>query len=440
MKRLSVLLAVFVLLLMAGCSGSGTSDSTSKTGGSSDGNTQGENAGTDTEKPPKDVELKFWTISLSPTFDDYINGLIDQFEEENPGVTIKWEDIPYDTIEQKTLTAAASGQLADVMNLNTDYLKKLAAVGGILDLTERAADVKDDFFAGVWEAGKLGDKTYALPWYLSTGGLLYNKELLAKVGYDHPPATDEEAWEMSEALYEQLGVYGSTPKDVHLYLPQNGMPLVSEDLKSAAFNTPEVLAVFKDFKEKFDKGLIPKEILLGQAEPNEWYAQEKMAWWGTGPQLFRQVKDLSPEVYAKSDAAPSIVGSSGFRHVSIMNIAVAAKSKNPDEAVEFAKFVTNAESQLAFAKIVAILPSVIEATEDEFFTQGEDSDDPAEKGKFFGAKQLDIAKDMFAPVGNISEINKTINEEFHKVLIDNKDPQKALDDAEAKVNELLKDE
>lgn len=45
---------------------------------------------------------------------------------------------------------------------------------------------------------------------------------------------------------------------------------------------------------------------------------------------------------------------------------------------------------------------------------------------------------MFAPVENISEINKAINEEFQKVLLENKDPQKALDDAEAKINSLLK--
>ena len=411
MKFISILLASLCLLFVAACSNAGGSK--------------------------KNVELKFWTISLSPTFDDYINGLVDQFEAENEGVTVIWEDIPFDTVEQRVLTAAASNQLADVLNLNTDYLKKLAAVGAVADLTEKAADVKSDFFEGVWEAGNLGDKTYALPWYLSTGGMLYNKELLKKAGFDHPPATDEEAWEMSEVLYEKLGVYGNTPSNIHLYLPQNGIPLVSEDLKSAAINTPEAVAVFKEFKERFDKGLIPRELLLGQAKANEWYAQEKIAWWGTGPQLFRQVNDLSPEVYKKSDAAPSIVGSSGFNHIAIMNIAVSAKSKAPKEALAFAKFVTNAESQLAFSKIVAILPSVKEAAADEYFTQGENSDDPSEKGRFYAAAQLERAKDMFAPVENISEINKAVNDEFHRVLLENKDPQKAIEDAEARINELL---
>lgn len=411
MKGLSTVLVALCLVLIVGCANAGGSK--------------------------KNVEIKFWTISLSPTFDDYINGLIDQFEAENEGVTVIWEDIPYDTVEQRVLTAAASKQLADVLNLNTDYLKKLAAVGAVADLTEKAADVKDDFFEGVWEAGNLGNKTYALPWYLSTGGMLYNKELLAKAGFDHPPATDEEAWQMSEVLYEKLGVYGNTPKDIHLYLPQNGIPLVSSDLKSAAINTPEAVEVFKQFKERFDKGLIPREILLGQAKPNEWYAQEKMAWWGTGPQLFRQVNDLAPEVYKKSDAAPSILGTSGYYHIAIMNIAVSAKSKAPKEALAFAKFVTNAESQLEFSKIVAILPSVKKAAADEYFTQGENSEDPSEKGKFYAAAQLEHAKDMFAPVENISEINKAVNEEFQRVLLENKDPQKAIEDAEARINELL---
>lgn len=420
MKTLSVMLVALLLLFATACSDK------EQSGGKQEGQKQ------------KNVEIKFWTISLSPTFDDYINGLIDGFEERNPGVTVKWEDIPYDTVEQKTLTAAASGQLADVMNLNTDYLKKLAAVGGILDLTKRAADVKEDYFEGVWQAGMLEDKVYALPWYLSNSGLLYNKDLLKKAGFDNPPATEEEAWEMSEVLHEKLGVYGNSVGDIHLYLPQNGMPLVSEDLKSAAVNTPEVLQVFKEFKERFDKGLIPKELLLKQAQPNEWYAQEKIAWWGTGPQLYRQVKDLSPEVYEKSDAAPAILGSEGFSHVAIMNIAVAAKSKAPEEAVAFAKFVTNAENQLAFSKIVSILPSVKKAAEDSFFTEGKDSDDPSIKGRYLAAKQLERSRDMFAPVENISEINKTINEEFHKVLLENKDPQKALEDAEAKINQLLK--
>lgn len=382
--------------------------------------------------------ITFWTLSLSPTFDDYINGVIDDFEEKNLGAKVTWQDIPFDQAEQRTLAAASAGNLADVINLNTDFLKKLGALGALKNMDEAAADVKDQYFEGAWQAGTVNGTAYAIPWYLSNGVMLYNKELLEKAGIDKPPTTDKEAWDMSKTIYEKTGAYGQTISDIHLYLPANGIPIVSEDGKKAAFNTPDALEKIKFFKEKYDEGLIPDEILLGQANIPEWYAQEKLVWWQTGPQLFRQVKDLSPEVYEKSDAAPAILGSLGKSSMAVMNVAVSAKSKNPDTAVKFAKFITNSENQLNFCKIVAILPSTKEAAKDEFFTQGADSEDPAEKGKYYSAKQLENAIDFFVPVENISQINKTINEEFHKVLLENKDPQKALDDAEAKVNELLK--
>ncbi|WP_235918236.1 ABC transporter substrate-binding protein [Paenibacillus lutrae] len=383
-------------------------------------------------------EITFWTIALSPTFDDYINGVIKDFEGKNPGVKVKWQDIPFDAIEQKTLTSAASGSLADVLNLNTDYLKKLAALGAVANMDELAGDVKKDYFEGVWSAGEFQGVSYALPWYLSNSVQLYNKELLKKAGFDAPPTTEEESWAMSKVIKEKTGSYGNTIKDIHLYLPQNGIKIVSDDFKQAAFNTPQTLEIFKKFQQRYKDKLIPDEIMLNQAKPQEWYAQEKIAFWGTGPQLFRQVKDLSPQVYAKSDAAPALVGSSGKVNVAIMNIAVSNKSKHKKEAADFAKFITSGENQLKFAQIVAILPSVKKAAEDPFFTKGKDSADPAEKGLYLAAKQLESSENMFPPVENISKINKAINDEFHKVMLENKDPAKALSDAEAAVNKLLK--
>ncbi|WP_010269645.1 ABC transporter substrate-binding protein [Paenibacillus senegalensis] len=425
-KAMSVLAAT--ALFVSACGGGGGGGG----GGSTTPEGNGDNGGSNAQK-----EITFWTISLSPDFDDYINGVIDAFEDENPGVTVKWQDIPYDTVEQRTLTAAASGGLADVMNLNTDYLKKLSALGAIANMDELLPNAKEDFFEGVWSAGQFEGVTYALPWYLSNGVVLYNKELLEKAGFTEPPATEEEAWEMSAAIKEATGAYGNTIKDIHLYLPRHGINIVSDDFKSAAFNVPETVEIFKKFKERYDAGLIPEEILLNQAKPPEWFAQEKIAFWGTGPQLFRQVEDLSPEVYAKSDATAALTGTTGLSHVAIMNIAVSEKSQHKEEAAKFAQFITNAENQLAFAKIVAILPSVIEAAQDEFFTQGADSDDPTEKGRYLAAKQLETSVDMLAPVENVSLINKAINEEFHRVLLENKDPAQAVADAEAEVNSLL---
>ncbi len=381
--------------------------------------------------------ITFWTLSLSPTFDDYIKGMIADFEAENPGIKVDWQDIPHSVAEQRTLTAAAANQLPDVMNLNTDFLKKLGALGALVDMDTAAADVKDDYFPGIWKAGEVNGRTYALPWYITNSLLIWNKDLLAQAGFDAPPTTMEESWEVSRVLMDKLGVYGNILTSIHLQLPKEGVLLVSEDGKSAAINTPEALEMFQNYKKYYDEGLIPDEPLLGQAKGIEWYSQGRIAWFVTGPQLFRQVLDMAPDVYHNSSAAFDFLGSEEAVNVAVMNVAVASTSKNQDAAVEFAKFVTNAKNQLAFSKLTAILPSVIEAANDEYFTSGKDSEDAAELGHYIASQQLQYARDLYAPVENVTRINRIVNDEIKRVLLEDKDPAEALADAERLINELL---
>ena len=427
MKRLKMMLFVMLVTAMAvlsACSG----DDSEETNVDADANGLEGLSG----------EIEFMTISLSPTFDDYLNDLKESFEAEHENVTVTIRDVPFDQVEQIILTSASSGDLPDVMNLNTNFVKKIGANGALVNMDEAAADVKDTFFEGLWETGSVEGAVYALPWYTTTSGLIYNPDILKQAGFDEPPSTHEEAWEMSEKIYEETGAYGEViGPEMHYAFPKNGINLLNEDNTAAAFNTPEAAELWAGYKESYDKGLFPLDIMLNQIAMPELYAQEKVAWWGTGPQLFRQVKDLSPEVYEKSKAAPALKGKAGIQHANPMNIAVSANSEAKDAAVEFAKFVTNAENQLEFGKLASVLPPVKEAIKDEFFSQGEDSEDATEAGKFYAAQALETAENMTPPVENITAINEAIHTAFQKVILEDMDPADALTEAEAEVNSLL---
>lgn len=98
----------------------------------------------------KTTTLEFWTISLSPWFDDYINGTIAEYEARNPGIKIVWKDIPIDAIQQKLLAAIAGGVSPDVVNLNTEFAFELAERNALVDLEKAAtAEMKDIFFEGI---------------------------------------------------------------------------------------------------------------------------------------------------------------------------------------------------------------------------------------------------------------------------------------------------
>ncbi|QKS72848.1 sugar ABC transporter substrate-binding protein [Paenalkalicoccus suaedae] len=435
------------LLLLAACGdnaednaeASGSNGNAGEANEVADNQSNGDtNATTNASDAELSGEIEFMTLSLLPAFEDYLNNMIADFEEMHPGVDVTLRDVPFEQAEQLVLTQASSGDLPDVMNLNTDFVKQIAAYGALVNMDEAAADVKDDFFEGLWTTGYVNGATYALPWYTTTSGLIYNPDILAEAGFDAPPSTYEEAWEMSQVIYETTGAYGEVvDEQMHMLLPKHDIPTVDEESLTATFNTPEAVELWTHLKEQYDAGLFPDDVMLGQVAMPELYAQERVAWWATGPQLFRQVNDLDPEVYEKSLAAPALLGPAGRQHANPMNISVSSSSDSLDAAVEFAKFVTNAENQLEFGKEASVLPSVAEAAEDPFFAEGEDSEDAMERGRFYAAQQLEDAVNMTPSVEQVSQVNEIIRDSFHRVILEDMDPQVALDQAEAEVNALL---
>lgn len=436
LKQLTILLLGLMLAFLVACSGNNESDSSNANNVSDNNEAENTNENSSGELTG---EIEFMTLSLFPTFEEYLNDLKDAFEAEHPGVTVTINDIPFDQVEQIISTQAAGGQLPDVMNLNTDFVKSIAANGALVNMDEAAADVKDTFFDGLWETGLVNGAVYALPWYTTTSGLMYNPDILAEAGFDSPPSTYEEAWEMSAVIYEKTGAYGEviTP-EMHLLFPKNDIPILNEDLTVAAFNTPEAAELWEGFKEAHDAGLYELDVMLNQIAMPELYAQEQIAWWATGPQLFRQVRDLSPEVYEKSLAAPALVGEAGAQHANPMNITVAESSESKEAAIAFAKFVTNAENQLAFAKEASVLPPVAEAVEDAFFEEYSDSEDATERGTFYAAQSLEEAYNMTPAVENVTQIYDIIQEAFQMVILQDMDVSEALDLAETEVNSILK--
>lgn len=81
-------------------------------------------------------EIEFWTMQLQPQFTDYFNQLIANFETENPGLKVKWVDIPWSAMESKVLAAVAAKTAADVINLNPDFAALLAGRNAWLNLNE----------------------------------------------------------------------------------------------------------------------------------------------------------------------------------------------------------------------------------------------------------------------------------------------------------------
>src|SRR5699024_8600429 len=103
----------------------------------------------------ENIELEFWTMQLEPTFTEYLEDLIDAYDEENPNVTIDWLDVPADDLEQKVLSDVSAGNAPDVVNLNPSFGSSLAELDATTDMEEFVEEEdKDKYLKGAWEANQ----------------------------------------------------------------------------------------------------------------------------------------------------------------------------------------------------------------------------------------------------------------------------------------------
>ena len=73
-------------------------------------------------------EIVFWTLQMGD-FAPYMNGVINDFEAQNPDIKIKWVDVPFSEGEKRTLAAILSNTPPDLINLNPDFSAILAQKG-----------------------------------------------------------------------------------------------------------------------------------------------------------------------------------------------------------------------------------------------------------------------------------------------------------------------
>ena len=441
-RLLSVIMCFAMAAALIGC-GNNTKDtgskggSVSKTSSAQAQTSANKTSVTDNKTEAEPVEVEFWTISLRPKFDDFFNKLIEEYQNNNPGVTIKWMDLPYDDIQSKLVTAVAGGTSPDVVNLNTQMTLTLAGQGALVDLNADATDEqKNIYIESLWNSAKIGNSVYAFPWYASPDIMLYNKELIEKTGITLP-ATFDDALKDAEKFYNATGAYLFLPDEFFNLLIEENIPILNEDGTKAAFNTKATEDLLVKYRQYTEKGILPKTKWGMWEEALKLFESEKLAIISSSGSSISRIKDEAPDVYEKIAVSTPLTGSTGLSRNPLMNLVVPSTTKNKEAAVAFANYITNDANQLAFCKEVPIFPSTKAASGDSFFT----SDDKTVEGlaSAMSAKASLTSQDFSLGVANQGNIQTAINKVYESAIINGEDIKAALDRAEADVNKLLEE-
>ncbi|WP_049557768.1 ABC transporter substrate-binding protein [Nonomuraea sp. SBT364] len=390
---------------------------------------------------PFEGEVEFWTINLKKNYSDYITGLIDQYQKQHPKVSVKWVDVPGQESATKLLAAVASGDVPDAVNVNSVELGRFIPSLEPLDAYFGQAELAD-FQPNLVEPMRQDGKLYAVPWY--NGGVMvgmYRKSVVSKAGFDEkaPPTSFAEALDLADKVYDETEVNGTNAIPDHTALRYHGISLLSEDKKTATFNTPEAVAVLERFKKSYDRhGIAPGAISkdtrnLPQNLENGQVAFKPM---GNAAELLNIQKN-APDVYKDIVVTESVrTSTGGYLLLAQQAFAIPKASQHKKAAAEFIKFFTNGVNQLAFCKIVPIYPSTVSSTKDPFFA-GTSGDDPMAVARQVIVKGL--PKLEYSPIGTNkdAELGEYLNEEVRAFLQGSKSAKEALDTAEKRWNEAL---
>jgi len=127
--------------------------------------------------------------------------MISGFEAANPGVTVKYTQVPfaqYTSVLRQRLSAKDSA--LDVFAVDQPDVASFAARGYLQNLDQIDAAVKESSVPTQHDVNVYKGTLYAAPLSTSDQYLFYNADLLGKAGIDPPSADPAQAWTWEQTL------------------------------------------------------------------------------------------------------------------------------------------------------------------------------------------------------------------------------------------------
>ena len=152
--------------------------------------------------------MHLWPAGVSAGQNKIVNQIIDEYQKENPNVTIKQEVLDNEQYKNKLKVLSASNELPDVgVTWAAGFLKPyvegnlFAPVDDLL-----SGELNGKFVSGTTEAYAVNDKTYALPIEFNIAPVYYNKAIFEQFKLEVP-----QTYEQFQQVVKTLSDNGIAP-------------------------------------------------------------------------------------------------------------------------------------------------------------------------------------------------------------------------------------
>jgi multiple sugar transport system substrate-binding protein len=338
--------------------------------------------------PDGTVRLQMVESLTNPARTALIRELLDEFEGQNPGVTVDLVSPPTDQADQKLQQMLQSGRGVDVLEVRDSTVGAFSNNGWLYDLSD---DVTG--WAG-WDA--LTDNAqavtaqdgarYFVPYGFYGLSLFYRTDLVEEAGFDGPPASWEELLEQASAIQDPAqNTYGYAFRggqngfsnvvaaveaytmdniDVeNAYLLQDG---------STIFAAPEAQDAVDTYFSLFEQAAPPSAVSWGYPEMVEGFTNGSTAFLLQDPEVIATVSESTTITQDQWSTAPLLTGPTGkaAQPLATAGWGVAEAGEHQEEAVALVEFLSGEEPATRFAQENSLVPIIDGAGEDPFYSEG----------------------------------------------------------------------
>lgn len=319
----------------------------------------------------KNVTLDFWTTT-GENETNVIREVVKKYEEQNPNIKVNVKEVEFEEAANQFKTATLSNSAPDIFRADIGWTTEFADLGVLLSLTDKVTEEdKQDYFESAFKYNMYENDIYGIPMVTDAPALLYNKGMLAELGYENPPETMEELLEIAKSITNenQYGIFISPDSYYSLpYVWGFGGGMISDENEIMIGNSGSVDGI------NFMLKLMDEKVAQPYTDFNDWntvmmedFKSGKVAMiingpWATSDILNgREFQTASNLGVAPVPAGPNGQGSPVGGH----NLVISKYTDTPDEAYQFIEFLNNLENQVYFAKELGILPTRQSAYDDK---------------------------------------------------------------------------
>ena len=307
--------------------------------------------------------------------------VIAAFTKENPGITIKTDTVPYESVQTNLDSRFQAGSPPDLFRVSYIDIGSYTDQGVLLDVSGTFDQARiDEFEPGLWEGIVYDGKPYGVPHQIDTTAVLYRLDAFDAAGITNVPKTLDEAWtweEFADASNKLKGVlkgkqtpfiYDWQSAGAYRWLSwlfEAGGSLLTEDLAGPAVDSEEGRRAVEFTTSFFTEGWVAKNTSIKSATyPGDAFIAGSVAMAFAGdflvPYIDTGIKKkfeygVMPQPRDKN-AATDLGG----------NAVVAAKDgKNPEAAAKFLEFLVREDQMKAFCETTGELPTLKSLTSTE---------------------------------------------------------------------------